>query len=160
MRKLIVVLGGFAVILGCKNATSDSGYHLPPKEMQQVLQDVNIAESYSTIVKDNVHMQGTKNFDSLTVYYKAIFEHYNITAEQFTQSLEWYKSHADKLDTMYSNMIPRITAMQTRVSPYKPIQPPPPDSATIARIRSLERTNGMLKLPLKPGNNKDSAKKK
>ena len=88
--------------------------------MEKVLLDVNVAESYSAMVKDSLHRVGSKNTDSLTAYYKDIFAHHKITAEQFSTSLNWYKAHPAQLDSIYNNMIPVVQKWQTRPIPALP----------------------------------------
>lgn len=97
--------------VSCKSKSADDS-HLPPKVMEQVVKDISMAEAYSTLVKDSLHKGGSKNMDSLSVYYKDIFAHYKITGEQFSQSLDWYKDHASEMDTMYSNLIIMVTKLQ------------------------------------------------
>ena len=79
--------------------------------MQKVLLDINLAESYSLMVKDSLHRGGSKNVDSLSVYYKEIFDHYKLTPDQFTENLNWYKNHPDDLDSMYSTIITSASHM-------------------------------------------------
>lgn len=98
--------------LSCKMGDKDES-HLPPKVMAQVVKDISLAEAYSTFAKDSLHRGGPKDLDSLAFYYKEIFAHYNITAEQFQQSLDWYKGHATEMDSMYSGIMPIITKMQS-----------------------------------------------
>lgn len=85
--------------------------------MQQVLMDVNLAEAFSTVVRDSAHKPGTKNNDSLAVYYASIFNHYKITSEQFQESLEWYKANPDKLDTIYTSLLAKVTTTQNKLAP-------------------------------------------
>jgi len=74
--------------------------------------DVSLAETYSTMTSDNQHTRGVKNSDSLSVYYKTIFAHYDITQNEFDESMQWYKAHPEELDTVYSHMIATIGKMQ------------------------------------------------
>jgi hypothetical protein len=100
------------LFVSCKNKKKDSGDHLPPKLMQQVLLDINLAEAYSNMVKDSTHKGNTKNLDSLAVYYRDIFAHHKITQQQFDNSMNWYKLHPDDLDTLYSNILPIVNRWQ------------------------------------------------
>ena len=101
------------VASGCK---SMPGAHLPKKTMEDVLFDITLAESYSTMARDNQHIAGTKNMDSLSAYYKQIFAHNHITEDDFTQSMVWYKKHPDQLDTIYSHVLTKMTKVQTAAS--------------------------------------------
>ena len=127
-----MLLSFFVVIASCKRTVS-TGEHLPPKVMQRILLDINTAEAYCISVKDSLHRGGTKNMDSLSAYYKTIFTHYKITEAQFNESMNWYKSHPDEIDSLYNNIIPIATNWQTIQSKKTPatIQNPNPNQAFI-----------------------------
>lgn len=114
IRTLLIALTVSVALPACKNNSGFSGDHLSPKVMQNVLLDINLAEAYSLTIKDSLHRTGAKNMDSLAVFYKDIFAHYHITQEQFTESLNWYKNHAEDLDSAYTNMIPIVTKWQSQ----------------------------------------------
>ncbi len=141
MRFSIAFLA-IVLFVACKNKSGVSGDHLSPKLMELVLQDVNLAESYSTMLKDCTHKVGAKNYDSLAVYYKLIFEHYNITPEQFSQSLNWYKSHPDNLDSVYTKLTTTVTKMQAASSVNTPIKPMP--KADTALIRKVQQAHNSI----------------
>jgi hypothetical protein len=105
LAMLAAVLCLCFTIVGCKNKITG---HIPAADMQQTLLDINLAEAYCIMVKDSLHKGGTKNLDSLSVYYQEIFAHHNITQEQFIESLAWYKNHPEELDTLYNNLIPKV----------------------------------------------------
>lgn len=86
--------------------------HISPDIMTKLMVDIHMAETYSTMVKDSINSNGKKNPDSLAVFYKDILAHYDVTMEQFSKSLEWYKAHPNDMDTLYNNMIPILTKMQ------------------------------------------------
>ncbi|MFI5195629.1 MAG: DUF4296 domain-containing protein [Chitinophagales bacterium] len=114
LHTIFILIVAAAIMQSCRNNSNFSGDHLPPKVMQKVLLDINLAEAYCINVKDSLHRGGSKNFDSLSVYYKDIFAHYKITEEQFTQSITWYKNHPDEMDTVYNNMIPIVARWQSQ----------------------------------------------
>lgn len=75
--------------------------------------DIQTAEVYSTMVKKDSLQRGLmKNEDSLAFFYKEIFAHYHITANQFQQSFDWYKKHPADLDSIYTKMIPEFSKME------------------------------------------------
>jgi len=77
--------------------------------MEKVLLDVQLAEVYSTMAsKDSTQLQGLKNNDSLAVYYKEIFTHHHIDANQFMTSLDWYRAHPEELDSVYRAVLNRL----------------------------------------------------
>lgn len=79
--------------------------HLPPEKMRALLLDINIAESYSTMVKDSTRKIGSKSTDSLAAYYKTIFEHHHITKGAFDTSLAWYKQHPAEFDSVLASAV-------------------------------------------------------
>ena len=119
MRRICLIILSVILLSACKNKASDD--HLPPKVMQKILIDINLAETYSIYVKDNVHRGGMKNTDSLSAYYKTIFNHYKITQDEFYTSLEWYKAHPEELDSVYAKMIPVAALMQSKAIPLKTV---------------------------------------
>ncbi len=154
MYKLLPVIIALLMVVSCRNKTADQGYHMPPKMMQQVLMDINLAEAFSTIVRDSAHKPGTKNYDSLAVFYASIFNHYKITPEQFNESLEWYKVNSDKLDTIYTKILANVTTIQNKtmpaVNPTHTLTPPPPSFIPPHTVRPGERVQQNLPvLPVK-----------
>lgn len=97
--------------ISCKMPTKKET-HIAPDVMAELMVDIQMAETYSTMVKDSVHTNGKKNADSLAAFYKDILAHHNITMEQFSKSLDWYKSHPNEMDTLYNDMIPILTETQ------------------------------------------------
>lgn len=91
--------------------------------------DINMAETYSAMVKDSLHRLNAKNMDSLAVYYTAVFNHYGITEEQFTRSMAWYQAHPDDLDSVLNQILPRLSNMQQQLT----AKLPPKDSVPPAR---------------------------
>ncbi len=124
MKIYLKLLLLFTVVLflvaGCKEK---GGGHLPRKVMKEVLLDISLAEGYSIMVKDSLHPAGSKNYDSLAVFYKDIFAHHNITQQQFEESLDWYKENTSELDSVYAIMQTVISAWQSR-SQAGPQTPP------------------------------------
>jgi len=127
---LFILFTASLILSSCNTKPKFIGNHLSPRVMQNLLVDINLAEAYSTYVKDSLHPAGAKNIDSLSVYYKDVFTHYNITKEQFTESLNWYKNNPADLDTLYSKMVLTIAKMQGKPASAAIKKP---DSAAINR---------------------------
>lgn len=87
--------------------------------MKAVLIDMHLAEAYCAMVHDSLHKPGAKNYDSLQVYYKRIFDHHKISRQQFEESTEWYKAHPADLDSMYADMLGTVNTMQQRSNSRK-----------------------------------------
>jgi hypothetical protein len=89
------------------------GPEISREKMEHVLLDVQLAEVYSTMAaKDSTESQGLKNDDSLAVYYKEIFDHHQVTAQQFMHSLDWYRAHPDELDSIFAHSLRTLDKME------------------------------------------------
>lgn len=130
------------VFFSCKSGDGNSGPHLPRDVMQKVLLDVNLAEAYCISVKDSLHRPGAKNIDSLSAFYKQIFDHYKITEDEFNSSLTWYKYHPAELDSIYAKLIPVVTTWQSRMPPATiPQQAMPAPGAQMPMMHPLPTHN-------------------
>lgn len=92
---------------------------IPAPKMEKILQDIHIAEVYSSMVTDTNHRVAEKNKDSLAMYYNDILKHHNITADQFRDGIEWYKNHPAELDTVYGRMIKNMQPVEAALSGNK-----------------------------------------
>lgn len=118
-----------ATLASCSKMSSE---HLPYAKMEAVMMDMSIAEAYSTKTKDNANFGGTKNLDTLAIYYKEILAHHNLTQEQFTQSLTWYKHHPDDMDSVYSHLATAADKLNLEESKKVKVVPPPAVTAPVA----------------------------
>lgn len=108
-------------LLACNNAEDKP--HLSKEKMRDILLDINIAESYSSMVRDTIYGIGTKNADSLAAFYKAIFTHHHISRQEYEASLAWYKSNPAEMDSLFSSLVPTATAWQDSIKNPKAAKP-------------------------------------
>lgn len=142
MYRVIPIILLVFLLFACKNGSSSN--HLPHNVMQKILLDINLAEAYSVNIKDSVRRSSMKNTDSLAGFYITIFKHYNITAEEFAASLEWYKAHPEELDSMYNKMLPVATRMQVKIpEPPKPVMKA--DTTIANKIDSSRKIDTIIK---------------
>jgi hypothetical protein len=111
------VMGILLTLVACNDA--DKQPHLSKEKMRAILLDINIAESYSSMVRDTINRIGAKNPDSLAAFYKAIFDHHKISREEYETSLAWYKSNPAEMDSLFSSLIPVATAWQDSIKNKK-----------------------------------------
>ena len=117
-RNIFFILALGLVLGGCNRLNSG---HLPRQKMEDVLMDISFAENYSAMDQSNNHAKGTKNTDSLSIFYKEIFAHHKISQEDFTESMAWYKAHPDELDTLYGDLSSKADKMQADETKKKPL---------------------------------------
>jgi hypothetical protein len=86
---------------------------LPPERMQQILLDVSLAETWSSMAAaDSAHAGQQKAYDSLSVYYTDIFNHYRLSPEDFEANLRWYAAHPQELDSIYARLLPELSRLE------------------------------------------------
>ena len=96
---------------------------IPADKMEKILYDMQLADVYSLSVRgDTTEQFGQKNQDSLARYYNEIFAHHGVKYDGFMKTMQWYKEHPAQLDTIYNNVLTRISAEEER---YKVMNPPP-----------------------------------
>lgn len=101
-RSFLLVLVFTSLAFSCKKEEP----HLSQEKMRAMLMDLQLAETYSSLVlKDSTHPVIDKNMDSLAVYYKEIFNHYGVTQSEFERSVKWYQMHPDEIDSVYARML-------------------------------------------------------
>lgn len=108
MRLLKPLMFCLFMLSACTHKVND---HLPHDKMEDVLLDVVIAESASALPQTNRNAMGTKNWDTLAVYYAAIMSKHNVTPEEFTKSMDWYRNNQAELDTVLGHVITKADAV-------------------------------------------------
>lgn len=96
--------------------------HLPADRMERLLLDLQLAEVYGTMAgTDSLHNNGLRNVDSLALFYQEVLDHHQVTFEQFKQSLDWYREHPDKLDTVYVRTMNTLDKDAAALQPAKTV---------------------------------------
>ncbi|HRO42769.1 MAG TPA: DUF4296 domain-containing protein [Flavipsychrobacter sp.] len=111
-RKLFAFCSLFILLFSCRQKETA---HIAPQQMQQILFDIHLAESYSTALhSDSTKRNTERNLDSLAVFYRSVFQHHNITQQQFEESLDWYKQNPEDLDSIYARLIPEMGKLEAK----------------------------------------------
>jgi uncharacterized membrane-anchored protein YhcB (DUF1043 family) len=111
------------------NKDEEPAGNIPADKLEKILYDMQLADVYSQSVrKDTTENYGQKNKDSLARYYNEIFAHYNVTSEQFQKTMNWYKEHPPKLDSVYNNVLNRMSTDEENIRNMTP-KPTNQDSA-------------------------------
>jgi len=95
------------------NCSNNNGI-LPQKKMTQLLLELHLAESLAQHLPKDSLQNEIKNRDSLAIFTKEIFTHNKVTEKEFLQSIEWYKSKPDLLDSMYQNILSEIAILNSK----------------------------------------------
>lgn len=142
----IVIIALFSGIFST-SCNRDSKAKLNSKQMENLLVDLHVLEG-SIRASGMDYRQGEMQKDA---YYKALFDRYGISSEEFDSCLSWYTKHPKKFERIYSNVITRLETLRDDVDKGKFH---PVDSATAIDSISLWH------LPRKYTFTKDSARNK
>lgn len=115
MKRLILFLVFTVTFVACEQ--NEEAPHLPREKMVDILSDIHMAETYSTMVNDSMQRTTNKNLDSLAVYYAAILEHYKVSVEEFDTSMFWYRQHPEELDSVYTRVMTRVNELEGTNNP-------------------------------------------
>lgn len=100
----------FLIVTVCSCKPKEEA-HLPAEKIQRILTDLHLAEINSMLVYDSTHQARNKNLDSLALYYNDVLAHHNISKEEFSKSLQWYKENPEELDSVYARVITDLSIM-------------------------------------------------
>lgn len=108
-RSALLLLIWMPLLFACVNKRKPP---IEPHKMEQVLMDLHMAESFSTLFRnDSIQRAKERNTDSLAVFYRSVFKRHGLTLEEFDRGMSWYKEHPEELDSIYARLVPQITAM-------------------------------------------------
>jgi len=88
---------------------------LPQEKMVSILTDMHIAE---TMARNTIHL-GDTNVQKVINYYAVIYKKNNITEETFKKSFDYYIQHPLLLDSVYSDIITKISDQQMHLKVKK-----------------------------------------
>jgi hypothetical protein len=95
------------------NCNNNKGI-LTQKKMTQVLLELHLAEALAQHIPKDSLQNEIKNSDSLVIFTREIFTKNQVTEKEFLQSLEWYKSKPELLDSMYQNILSEIAILHSK----------------------------------------------
>lgn len=99
-------------LLSCNTAKKDVPNVLTREQMVDILTDIQIIEAKLTYEK-----KSAIKFEQLSKkYYKSVFSKYEITREEFEESLFYYEQDIEELDNIYSDVITNLNKLQSEIS--------------------------------------------
>jgi len=96
----------FCCLIGLLSACSKEAPHMSPSRMAPILADLHLADAYSILVRDSLHPNAEKNYDSLAGWTAQIFKKHSVSLQEFNKSMDWYRNHPVELDSLYASVIP------------------------------------------------------
>ena len=109
MKKYLAILSVIVLAASCKSGNSSAP--IPRDKMIDIFTDIHLAETYSTMVWDSTRMVN-KHPDSLAAFYNVILQHHGVSIDSFNNSLEWYSSQTNELDSIYNSVISNLSTLE------------------------------------------------
>jgi hypothetical protein len=103
-RSIILLYAALSLLCACAKEAP----HLPPSRMAPILVDLHVADAYSSMIRDSLHPNREKNYDSLARWTTQIFARHGVTMQAFNKSMDWYRDHPVELDSLYASVIPML----------------------------------------------------
>lgn len=116
MRNILLLMMGLLLLSSCYS-THDNEILPPPKSLidqekvVMILADIEIAESALRQKQNHGHEIG----NTKEIYYRTIFNEYEVTREQFDSSMTFYKQDLDVIDKIYEEVITRLSVMESEI---------------------------------------------
>ncbi len=100
------------LLISCNQKKEELPNILSREQMVNILTDIQILEANLSFKK-----KSTIKSEQLTKkYYESVFLKYNISREEFEESLFYYENNIEELDAIYSDVITNLNKMQTEVN--------------------------------------------
>lgn len=116
MKKYLYISILLVIFSGCKSEKENIPPEIPeniiPKEqMVDILVDVQLLEAAMKV--DDERKRKSKEYTNY--YYSYLFEKYDITRNDFLESLEFYQRHIDLFDEIYADVIKQLSKFQSEI---------------------------------------------
>jgi hypothetical protein len=101
---------------------------LSKDQMISLLVDIHLTEASLKLNQTNIQPKEKKLHYSSA--YLPVFKKHKTTPVQFDQSMQWYARHIEQLDEIYTEVITRLSQLETQLkvkplkTPQKKITPP------------------------------------
>ena len=101
-------------IIGLFHSCSEEAEPLSTEKMSTILTEMHIAEAYGQFVGRDSLQTGIKNIDSIKQFDASILKENKVTETEFRQSIDWYKSRPELLDSIYQQVLTNISIWQVK----------------------------------------------
>ena len=93
----------FVAVAACVLLMSCARERPPVSEeaMLPLVIELHLADALSTQLRDTLHPNREKNQDSLSVWTLRILERNKMTQAEFSEAMDWYRDHPEKLQALY-----------------------------------------------------------
>ena len=117
----LVISFTFTFLFSCSHKTDSVPSRIIPKDkMVDVLVDVHLAEAAA----DNHGLKSPQIDMMMAARYDSVFQKHGITFEEFKSSYDYYLAHPDVLSEIYSEVVNKLTTMESKANSARKIKLP------------------------------------
>lgn len=98
MRKLLSLIFVSLIFICCKSKEVPETL-IQPKQMEKILYDIHLADSYITSIGD---VDSAKRLSA--AFYKGIYKKHKTDSAHYTRSMDYYYNHPDYLTQIYEQV--------------------------------------------------------
>jgi len=112
MRVLSIISIITLLLFSCQEKVVEAPPPINKEQMVNIITDIQLVEAKLNYEKrDDVRKQ------KLTEkYYESVFSKYNISEEEFEESLYYYKKDIEALDQIYSDVITKLSKIESDIN--------------------------------------------
>ena len=108
MRIPLLLLLLTLIIISCNDKKDDNPNVLSREQIVDILADIQLVEAKLSFEKRSL-----TDLDELSErYYESLFLKYNISKEQFDESLHFYENNTEALNDIYTDVITKLNKIQ------------------------------------------------
>ena len=117
----LVITFTFTFLISCSHKSDSIPSKIIPKDkMADVLVDVHLAEASA----DNHGLSAPQVNMMMAAKYDSLFKKHEITFAQFKSSYDYYLAHPDVLSEIYSEVVNKLTTMESKATSDRKIKLP------------------------------------
>lgn len=107
MKKLLIVCFSLSLLYACTPSEEKAPENLIKREqLIPLLADLQYAEAIIQL-KNLSYTDSTKAI--AYGHYKYVLEKHKVSAEQFTETFDWYKSHPKEMSELYKEVLTQLS---------------------------------------------------
>jgi len=127
-----LVIGLLSIIIlngSCQNDTAP----LSQSKMAAVLTDLHLAEALGQLSPIDSGGYMVKNRDSIFAHYQYIFNHHQLSSQQFNTALDWYSTQPQLFDEIYEIVLAELSTIKDKNTIEMPTEKKPNKAANKLR---------------------------
>jgi hypothetical protein len=116
---------------------------LTREQMIPLLVDIHLTEASLKLNQSNIKPGEIKLYYSSA--YTPIFKKHKTSPKQFEQSIQWYTKHIDQLDEIYTEVITRLSKLETQLKSKPKVTPAKKITKPVVPTKNISHQDSVVK---------------